>query len=448
MALRAGVARVLITPPIGIEMTGFAGRGPADGIHDDLTATALVLEGPDALSKNHAADPPLVRLAIVCCDLLYLPSQHVREVRAAVGRLAGLPLDYVIISCSHTHYGPQTDIESGEPQPQVQAYLANLTHTLAGVIALASAHLTPCLLGTGTGEIHIGVNRRERLPDGQIILGQNPDGPCDSRLTVIRVDTIEGKPLAAVINCACHGVSLGGTCTHITADFPGVARRLLEQQTGATSLFLQGAAGNINPLLMGWDWTHIARLGLPLGAEAVRVYWNTAPSAAESEGGIGVASLEVDLPSLLPASVTAGHKTISALETERADVSTAADQGRLWWIEQRLERARRGLEALQGAPLSPISAELSALRLGSTTALVTAPGEVFTEIGQSIVARSPFTHTLYAGYTNGSIWYVPTRAAYTQGGYEIEFACKVAPEAGEILEESSVALLERVVGVR
>ena len=46
--LSAGVARVTVTPPIGIPMFGFAGRGPAAGIHDDLTATALVLEGPSA----------------------------------------------------------------------------------------------------------------------------------------------------------------------------------------------------------------------------------------------------------------------------------------------------------------------------------------------------------------------------------------------------------------
>ena len=49
-------------------------------------------------------------------------------------------------------------------------------------------------------------------------------------------------------------------------------------------LFLQGATGNINPLLMGWDWTHLARLGLPLGAEAVRIYWNAEPGTEPLEG--------------------------------------------------------------------------------------------------------------------------------------------------------------------
>ena len=96
----------------------------------------------------------------------------------------------------------------------------------------------------------------------------------------------------------------------------------------------------------------------------------------------------------------------------------AGEAGGLWWAERRLARARQGLDALQGGPsVPPVPAELSALRLGQSIGLITAPGKISPEIGQSIVARSPFTHTLYAGYTDGTVWYVPTRAAYAEGGY-------------------------------
>src|SRR3954451_20692891 len=95
--LSAGVARVTISPPIGIPMIGFAGRGPAAGIHDDLTATALVLEGP-------ALGAGVIRLAVIACDLLFLRSEEVRAVGEAVGRLTDVPPDHVVIACSHTHY--------------------------------------------------------------------------------------------------------------------------------------------------------------------------------------------------------------------------------------------------------------------------------------------------------------------------------------------------------
>ena len=156
---------------------------------------------------------------------------------------------------------------------------------------MARANVAPCRLGFGQGEVRIGINRRERRADGQIILGQNPSGPVDPRVAVLRIDGVDGSPLAAVLNYACHPVSLGSQCTEISADFPGMARRLVEEQTGAMCLFLQGATGNINPLLMGWDWTHLARLGLPLGAEAVRIYWNAVPSTEPTNGGLGSGDL-------------------------------------------------------------------------------------------------------------------------------------------------------------
>jgi hypothetical protein len=310
---------------------------------------------------------------------------------------------------------------------------------------MAGARVVPCRLGAGQGTTRIGINRRERTADGRIILGQNPAGPIDPRVAVLRVDGVDGRPVASVLNYACHPVSLGSQCTDISSDFPGTARRLVEEQTGAPCLFLQGATGNINPLLMGWDWSHLARLGLPLGAEAVRVYWSSEPSAELAGGGLGIARSGLELPPLLPASIDDGRARVTALGAERDRLREGDDAGGLWWTELRLERARRGLAALEGGtPVPPVRAEVTALRLSHAVGLITAPGEIFTEIGQAIVARSPFPHTLYASYTDGTIGYVPTRSAYAEGGYEVTHACQVAPEAGEQLEQASARLLERV----
>src|SRR5215207_4170314 len=443
--LSAGVARVTITPPIGIPMIGFAGRGPAAGIHDDLTATALVLEGPAALLSGDGLGAGISRLAVIACDLLFLRAEEVRAVREAIGRLTDVAPDHVAIACSHTHYGPLTEPDRDEQGPQVESYLANLVHLLAGAVAMARARAVPCRIGFGQGEVRIGINRRERTADAQIILGQNPMGPVDPRVAVLRIDCADGHPLAAMLNYACHPVSLGGKCTDISGDFPGTARRLVEEQTGAMCLFLQGATGDINPPLMGWDWTDLARLGLPLGAEAVRVYWSAAPGNEPADGGLAATSSQLQLPPLLPSSVAEGQELVATLERERVRLQSEGDEGALWWAERRLERARRGLDALQGGtPVPPVEAELIALRLSDSIGVVTAPGEIFTEIGQSIVARSPFEHTLYATYANGTIQYVPTRAAYAEGGYEVTDACQVAPEAGEQIEEESIRLLRSV----
>ena len=47
-----------------------------------------------------------------------------------------------------------------------------------------------------------------------------------------------------------------------------------------------------------------------------------------------------------------------------------------------------------------------------------APVELFSEIAMDIRNKSPFTHTFYFGYTNGWFGYLPTAAAFEEGGYE------------------------------
>jgi neutral ceramidase len=102
------------------------------------------------------------------------------------------------------------------------------------------------------------------------------------------------------------------------------------------------------------------------------------------------------------------------------------------------------LESLQsGVPLPPLSAELNALRFGDV-ALVTAPGEIFTETGLEVKRRSPLPRTCYIAYTNGAIGYVPVPSAYSEGGYEVTHACQVGPEAANIITETSLTLLNQV----
>ena len=133
---------------------------------------------------------------------------------------------------------------------------------------------------------------------------------------------------------------------------------------------------------------------------------------------------------------------VSELQEEVARIRQRdGSGGSLWWAEHRLERVRKALESWRsGLPLEPIDAELQAWRLGPL-ALATAPGEIFTESGMHVKQGSPFEHTFFLGYTNGSIGYVPTRSAYPEGGYEVTHACRVDPDAAELIDEGCLSLL-------
>jgi neutral ceramidase len=363
--LRAGVARATITPPLGSPLVGFSDRGDSTGCHDELTATALVLESG------------LLRVALVACDLLYI--RGAAELKRAISAATGIPAERVLLTASHTHYGPALDGEQESAaalvpdgkRPLVAAYRQNLIHSLTGVVAAACQRLADARIGWAEGSSLIGINRRERLADGSIVLGNNPDGPCDRRVLVTRIDRADGSPLAVLLNTACHGVSLGSECTDISADFPGVARELIERETGATCLFLQGAAGNINPTLMGWDWTYARRLGLSLGAEGARLFWTARPEHGE---GLAFAGLTEMLPALAPATLAEANALIAELQAELSGSDEGKSLGSTW-AQWRLTRALRAADALAGAGSLPaVPAELAAVRIGPGLAMITSPG--------------------------------------------------------------------------
>src|SRR4051812_7576132 len=92
--LLAGVARVVITPPVGIRLCGYTVQeGYSSGVERDLTATALVLS--DGATK----------VVLLACDLLFIQTPHVERVRERVGRRLDIPWSNVLINASHTHLG-------------------------------------------------------------------------------------------------------------------------------------------------------------------------------------------------------------------------------------------------------------------------------------------------------------------------------------------------------
>lgn len=429
--LFAGIARAVITPPVGISLVGFAGRGPAEGVHDDLLATTLALESGGE------------RAILITADLIGFGESFVADVRAEIARRTGIPPQNVLLCASHTHYGPTTDAyESGDLPADVAAYLANLKFLLAGTAQAALAQKQLVRIGFGMGESHIGVNRRERRPDGQIVLGQNPNGACDREVRLVRLDTAEGKPFAALVNFACHPVSAAHAMRLIAPDYLAPMRRLVETAPGAACLFLQGAAGNINPIEMRHSFEPARRLGTMLGGEVAKVFEDTATAEA---GGVATASERLELPAMTFGSLEEGAHAVAELTSvvERLRAEGAAS-GALYWAESRLQRAEKMCESLRsGVPLPTIPAELSALRFGDV-ALVTAPGEIFTETGMAVKQRSPLPRTLFVGYANGTIGYVPIPPAYAEGGYEVTHACRVGPEAAGMIEETSLRLLQAV----
>jgi neutral ceramidase len=419
--LHAGIGRASLTPAIGNWLLGFAGRDSGcTSIHDELYATTLVLEAGGQ------------RLAIVSCDLLFLHPRIVSQVREIVEATTGIPGRNVMLCCTHTHSGPP-GFATEQSHPIDKAYVAHLPYRIAGAVRLACDNLTPARLGHANGKATIGINRRQVIGPGKTIIGENLEGPVDRTVGVLRVDNMDGKPLAVLVNYACHPVILGPPSLAVSADYIGQTRANVEAATGAPMLFIQGACGDINPLggVRGADDTNCKKLGAILADEVCRIYATIDPQTTDLT--LTAHCVELGLP-LQPSPVSA-----------KAEGGTWAP-GNI--LDQRFPWAADMSE--QGARM-----EVQAFALGDL-ALVSVAAEPFVETGLATKAALPFGGaTFFAGYTNGCVGYVPTAQAIPLGGYEVQEAhiayrmpAPFIPEAEQMVVRACVSALAQVRDVK
>ena len=429
--IQAGLQRVNITPPIGTPLGGYAARkGVSQGIHDDLYATALVLE-----EKG-------VTLALIIADLVAIPREVGDNVRTIVQSSVGIAPDNVLIAATHTHSGP--DLLFGDQGLASAAYVEVLGDTLAGAVHAAWHNLQPAEVGVNQGHIEgIGVNRR------------NPEGkPVDPQVGVLQVNW-QGDQKAVLVNYTCHPVVLGPDNLLITADFPGYMVRAVERtmEGRATAIFTNGAAGDINTghsadlsaigaPIPGRTFERAEMLGTMLAGEVLKVMEMVhlnAETLLSSRRKMILLSLrsippreEVERLVQEKQSALQALTNTGATKEELAQAEIEAFHARLL-LKQAKDREKVG---------SPKAAqvELQALRIGDC-ALITFPGEMFVEIGLNIKKKSPFKYTYIVGYANDYVGYLPTKEAFDDSDYETVVA-NFVPESAEIIEGEAIKLLQ------
>jgi len=445
--LRAGVARANITPPVGMRMRGYGNRKtPAIGTHDELYTVVLYLH--DGVSEA----------ALITADLIGADSQGVARVREAAAMASGIPAENIMVAFSHTHGGPETMLYRGQAgDPLKVAYSTVVVHKMAGALAEAKRNAVPARVGYGRQDCSIAVNRREHRPDGAVILGVNREGPTQPFTDVIRLARVDtGAPLGVIFAYACHGTTLGGDNLLYTADYPGAAKRAIEQQLPtALALFIAGCSGDINPYPRGTFEiceSHGKRLGCAVVQAAL------SPGRMRERVRIAVArqefSLAVEGPPTLEGAKAQLAKVRAVADGEIAEARRAAEGGPIdeekalsWFTARQLRNAVELVEALErGESDFSIPLEAQALAIGKC-AIVGLPGEVFVNIGKAVVDRSPFARTIAISHANGSAGYVPTADQVPLGGYEIEMArahrcgLVIVPESDQMMINAAVAAL-------
>jgi len=396
--LRAGTAKIDITPKKSVKMAGYRGRtGLSTGVHDPLSARVVAFANKGK------------RLVLVSSDLIGFSSGTAEHFRKIILDEFELEPGELFLSAIHTHAGPSLTIDKKEGHPHNLEYTKSLVAKLVEVIRKSLNNMSPVHTGAGIGYSPVGMNRRELRFDSSgnssIRLGRNPYGPTDKEVLVMKLAKPDGEVVAALFDYATHATCLGGKNYIISGDVPGLAEQFVEKILGQDVIApaFTGASGNIDPWFRvlpaintepGWIPEPVL-LGTMLGEEVVHVFRDI--GEVSGGGAIKTAFVTLELPG-----------------KPRSQVTMEKD-------------------------CPPTSLNITAARVGDI-AFVGIGAEVLTEIGMSIKAASPFKHTFVITHCNGSAGYLPPEHLYIQGGYEIK-SSPFAPQAADIVVKQATEML-------
>lgn len=398
--LKAGVARVEITPSRFMPMYGYANRkcGPANGKHDPLFAKALVLEAGDA------------RMAIVTMDIGSMVSQNLRRDVASK-----LNISTLLLSASHTHSGPSFLPYGATPSSDAvaNAYLAEIEGKIFGAIEEASKAMFPGRLATARASLQLGYNRLLLREDGRSRalfdnLERVPYGEVDPEFMLLRVDDMQGNPRALLVHYATHAVTLGSTNCKYSADYPGKMQAVAEAELkGAQVMFVQGGAGDVNPLFM-------ARSGNE--AEDFKVMEKMGETFATA--------------------VLRANKTAKPLPLTETRIRVKPD---VLTFEDRWEKGKS------------LEVGITTVLIGREIAIATLPGEPLHRLQKAWKQQAEAPFPLFYGYTysSGGTWpgYIPDVKSAAYGGYGADNATRIEVGAGERIMLRHVTNLYGLMGM-
>lgn len=455
--LMVGMAEADITPPTGFPMAGYYHERLAEGVEDPLKAKAVVFRQGDQAA------------AFVVADLTGIARDLCVEVRRRAAVKTGIPESQIVVSATHSHTAPDYTAhlfrylqEPSAGDDAVESYSAKLIDGCVDAIVRADASVQPSLVDVGSGQQQtpISFNRRFVMTDGSVRTWQrlsNPNvvraaGPIDPEVGLLRIRSADGKQTKGMVSSfALHLDTVGGK--RWSADYPYFIEQSLRASLGeeVISVFGIGTCGDINHSdpnrsernktdFIGNSIAETIQAALPLlqTVETPRLQVRTA-TVELPMSNVSVQQLR-RAEELIPIARSGGK--VDFFELVSAYKAVVLDQ--LQHESPRTDGESLlswGLSHTWGGVGDALPVDVVTMTLGRDAAIVFLPGEVFVELGLAIKQASPYRTTLIIELSNCvETMYIPTRAAYAGGSYEVTNSA-VRPGAGEMLVEAALKLL-------
>ncbi len=375
---KAGVATAKITPRQPMWMAGYAARKePSEGTKQDLFAKALALE-----------DERGERAVIVTMDIIGVLVSLREAVVKQVQEQYKLPPEALLLAASHTHCGPEYRERKGREE-EARNYHKFLEDTLVKLVGESLDNLVPVKLTYSHARAGFAMNRRRdhQLPKDDVNYGKrdNPDGPVDHDVPVLRANDAEGNQLAVLFGYACHNTTL--SFHEFCGDYAGYAQEYLQaDHPGLTALFITGCGADQNPYPRRTvDLAQRHGRSLATGVEAA-LYANPRP---------------------LLGSLRCALETV---ELQRVG-----------------ENAKKVVYPIQ------------VIRFGDDVSLIALASEVVVDYSLRLKRelQNPPAMVWVAAYSNGYFGYIPSARVLAEGGYE-------APAYSSTIEEQIVGKVKEI----
>jgi neutral ceramidase len=425
-----GAAAVELHATDDLPIAGGIGPGKATGQDGTLRVVATVIQGP----------PNNTRVAIVALDVIMLSRDYQDAAAREIERKTGIPFDHILINCTHTHHAPSTVKAHG--YEVLREFTAQVRDKTVEAVVKANEIIAQNpevrMLFKMGHEGTVGQNSRMELSDGTISWGIHedelrPTGPFDPDFPVMVFKRPDHSLAAVIFGHSTHTIGTRNPGRR-SPGFYGLASQTFEQETRATTTFLEGASGS----------THVRRsldglMPLQAGAEAERRILNAL-------------RYTVDQAQPMPVGRIDSIKREVIVNVRRFDEVKEEETVAYYCRKRMAPRADfvMGIFRQMRGELAPHQGEerktwISAMRIGDV-AFVGVPAELFTQLGLEIKRRSPFKHTVIAELANDYVGYVGNADAYRLGGYQLWMGHHSWTErgTGERFVDTAVELLHEL----
>ncbi len=387
--LRIGCSEKILDVPLFAELYGygpFAGRRNR-GVNDPLYCRAAVFD--DGRSKA----------VLVYSDLCSIAAEAAAEMRAELAEKFGLAPENIAFTATHTHTGPllgtvNDGIGVGYPDPAFQNTWRSAVRECVGRALKDEEEIVRTEAGAAPVSHLIARNRAVK------------DGPVDPAIRWIRFFRADGSSKLLIHSHGIHGVSFNGQCDRlVSADWMGAANRLIrEMKLADFPIFLQGASGDINPLV-----PDPAERGTPAAPVSIaKLYLDDLARGLENGTALGDTRISCRMETCALPVVTQTAEELRSDAAALVDVTKNMGEAHRNWAKNLAARLNEMAILAERGELKIPEGVFQTFSTGDAS-ICFIPGELFIGPGIEILRRSTARFPMLSTCSNGHFGYFFSR---------------------------------------